>query len=250
MKALVTGATSGIGLEIAKELYHQGYDLILVSRTQSKLEEIQRALGDNVEIFAADLSKAEECKAIFGFAVDKNIDILVNNAGFGILGEFVETDLEVELNMLDLNCRGLHILTKLFLQEFQKKDAGYILNVASSAGFLSGPLMASYYATKNYVVALTEGIYQELRENKSNVHISVLCTGPIETGFNKRAGVVSSMEGISAKEVAKYTVSAMFQKKLWIIPERKMRIASVFQRWVPKRVLLWSVYRIQKKKRG
>ncbi len=250
MKALVTGATSGIGLEIAKVLHNMEYELILVSRPQSKLEEIQRQLGDTVEIFAADVSKTEDCRAVFDFARGKNIDVLVNNAGFGVFGDFVETDLDAELNMLDLNCKGLHILAKLFLQEFQKKDAGYILNVASSAGFLSGPLMASYYATKNYVVALTEGIYQELKEGNSNVHISMLCTGPIETGFNQRAGVVCSRKGMSAQEVAERAIKAMFQNKLWIIPEKTLAISSVFQKIVPKRLLLFVVYRIQRKKRG
>ncbi|WP_317855006.1 SDR family oxidoreductase [Chakrabartyella piscis] len=248
MKALVTGATSGIGLEMAKVLHNMGYELILVSRTKSALEETKSLLGDGVEIFPADLSSATDCKALFSFAKDKGVSVLVNNAGFGVYGTFLETDLEEELNMLDLNCKGLHILTKLFLQEFQEKDAGYILNVASSAGFLSGPLMASYYATKNYVVALTEGIYQELKEAKSNVHISMLCTGPIETGFNKRAGVATSMKGISAKEVAESAIKAMFQKKLWIIPEPTLAISSVLQRLVPKRVLLSLVYQIQYKK--
>lgn len=250
MKAVVTGATSGIGLEIAKVLHKQGCHLILVSRTQSKLEKIQKKLGDTVEIFPADLSKEADCKAVFDFAKNKDVNILVNNAGFGVYGAFSETDLDAELNMMDLNCRGLHILTKLFLQEFRKHGRGYILNVASSAGFLSGPLMASYYATKNYVVALTEGIYQELKEEKSNVHISMLCTGPIDTGFNKRAGVQTAMKGMPAKEVAEGAVAGMFQKKLWVIPEKTLAISSVLQRLLPKRLLLFVVYHIQRKKRG
>ena len=118
---------------------------------------------------------------------DKKIDIFINNAGFGLFGDFVQTDLDRELEMIKLNVVAYHVLTKLFLKKFVKEDRGYILNVCSSAGFLAGPKLATYYATKNYVLKLTMAIYEELRHEKSSVVISALCPGPVSTEFNKVA---------------------------------------------------------------
>ena len=144
MKALVTGASSGIGLEIAKYLGSLGYDLVLVSRN---ILEIKEKFPTKVELISMDLTKEEDCYQLYKKYPD--IDILVNNAGFGLFGMFNETDLDRELEMIDLNVKAVHILTKLYVQEFEKRDRGRILNVASIAGFMPGPLMSTYYATKN-----------------------------------------------------------------------------------------------------
>lgn len=181
MKALITGASSGLGKEMAKILSEQEIELVLVAREQQKLEEVQKELKTKTQIICMDLSLAENCVELYKQVGD--IDILINNAGFGTCGEFIETDLITELNMINTNVCAVHTLTKLFLQDMCKKNSGYILNVASIAGFMPGPHMATYHATKAYVLKLTQSIYEELRKRNSNVKISALCPGPIKTPF-------------------------------------------------------------------
>ena len=165
MKALVTGASSGIGRDISKVLSNMGYDIIAVARDEVKLNELKKELSTKVEIIAVDLSNSETCKELYKTVENKDIDILVNNAGFGEFGEFTVTNLDKELNMINTNITAVHILTKLFLQDMVKKNKGYILNVASIAGFMPGPLMATYYSTKSYIVRLTrEYIYRVKKE--------------------------------------------------------------------------------------
>ena len=177
MKALITGASSGIGLEMAKILAKKNYDLILVSKDKEKLQKVKEKLGEKVKIIVADLSVESKLKELYVLCKNENIDILINNAGFGLVCEFRNSDLDKELSMIDLNIKAVHTLTKLFLKDFVKKDNGYILNVASSAAFQPGPLMATYYSTKSYVYNLTLAIYEELRKINSNVKISCLCPG-------------------------------------------------------------------------
>lgn len=165
MKALVTGASSGIGRDIARVLSNMGYDIIAVARDGVKLNELKNELSTKVEIIAVDLSDPETCKELYKTVRNKGIDVLVNNAGFGEFGEFTEANLDKELSMINTNITAVHILTKLFLQDMVKKDKGYILNVASIAGFMPGPLMATYYSTKSYIVRLTrEYIYRAKKE--------------------------------------------------------------------------------------
>ena len=175
MKALITGASSGIGLDMARYLAKQKCELILVAKDKEKLEKVQETLPTKVTIIVADLSNEQKVKELYVLTKKENIDILINNAGFGDFGFFTETDLNKEINMIDTNIRAVHILTKSFLKDMEKRDSGYILNVASSAAFQPGPLMATYYATKSYVYQLTEAIYYEQKKKKSNVHLSVLC---------------------------------------------------------------------------
>ena len=174
MKALITGASSGIGKEMAKILSDMGYDLILVARRKKKLEELKKELTTKVTIINLDISSTYNCMKLYDKVKKEDIDIVINNAGFGLFGEFSETSLDKELDMIDINIKAVHTLTKLFLKDFKEKDSGYILNVASSAAFLSGPLMSTYYATKGYVLKLTEAIYEELRREDSNVYIGAL----------------------------------------------------------------------------
>ena len=124
--------------------------------------------------------------------------MLVNNAGFGVFGEFTSTDINIELNMLDVNIRAVHMLTKFYLKDMVKKDKGIILNVASSASFMAGPLLSSYYSSKSYVYRLSLAINEELRRRKSKVQISVLCPGPVNTNFNNRAGVSFGVKALSS----------------------------------------------------
>ena len=149
MKALITGASSGIGLDMARYLASKKYELILVGRDKEKLEHVQETLPTKVTIIVADLANIQKVKELYVLTAKENIDILINNAGFGDFGYFTETDLSKELSMIDTNVKAVHILTKAFLKDMEKKNSGYILNVASSAAFQPGPLMATYYATKS-----------------------------------------------------------------------------------------------------
>lgn len=248
MKALITGASSGIGRDMARYLDSKKIDLILVARDEENLLKLKQELSVNVEVLTLDLTVKENVYELYEKVKKENIDILINNAGFGLFGEFSKTDLGRELEMINLNVIAYHILTKLFLQDFIKKDKGYILNVCSSAGFLPGPRLSTYYATKNYVLKLTMAMYEELRKSKSHVSISALCPGPVDTNFNKVAQGKFSIKGASSYEVAKYGIDKMFQKKLLIIPTLKMKIGLFFSRFLPYKLLLKIIYQIQYRK--
>lgn len=246
MKALITGASSGIGRDMAKYLGKQGFDLILVARDKEKLEEVKKEIKTNVEIITMDLASEENCKELYNKV--KNVDVLINNAGFGQFGEFTKIDLDTELEMIKTNIIAVHTLTKLFLKDMVKNDNGYILNVASIAGFLPGPLMATYYSSKAYVLRLTQSIQEELRKQKSNVKISVLCPGPVNTNFLSRAGVTFRTKSASSNYVAKYAVSQMLKGKKVIIPTFKIKCARFFCKIVPDSILAKVAYKIQKKR--
>ncbi len=249
MKALITGASSGLGRNFSIILSEMGYDLILVARRKKKLETLKKELKTNVEIITLDISSSYNCMKLYEQVKDEDIDILINNAGFGVFGEFTKTNIEKELDMIDLNIKAVHMLTKLFLKYFKKKNKGYILNVASSAAFLPGPLMASYYATKSYVFNLTMAIYEELKKEKSNVYVGALCPGPVDTEFNKVAGVKFGVKALQPDEVCKYAINKMFKRKLLIIPGFTMKFVYIFNRFVPMKLKLKMAYNIQKSKK-
>ncbi len=248
MVALITGASSGIGADMARILSDKGYDLILVARNKRKMEVLAKELKTNAEIIPMDISSTYNCTELYNLVKKKNIDVLVNNAGFGLFGEFCCTKLDKELDMIELNVKTVHTLTKLFLKDFVKKDKGYILNVASSAAFMPGPLMATYYATKAYVLHLTESINEELRRKKSNVFICALCPGPVSTNFNKVAGVSFNLESLESYDVAKYAIKQMFKKKVVIIPGFKIKMGVFALRLLPRSSVRKIAYKIQKNK--
>ncbi len=248
MKALVTGASEGIGRDIARKLSEMGYDLILVSRSEDKLNTLREELKTEVQIFASDLSSTDNCKRLYENYKDQDIDILVNNAGFGVYGEFSETDLDSELNMLDLNIKALHTLTKLFLKDFIRADKGYIMNVSSYAAFVPGPMHAGYYASKSYVLRVTEAIYEELRRRGSKVFACAFCPGPVTTGFNKRAGAGFAVKGHDSKYVAEYALERMFKHKLIIIPGAMLRFIRVLEKVCTEKFLLKMTYALQMKR--
>lgn len=250
MIALITGASSGIGRDMAIALSKQGYDLILVARRKKRLEELKKEVSTKVEIITMDLSSTFNCVRLYHKVEKKPIDVLINNAGFGVFGPFNETNLDKELDMIDTNVKALHVLTKLFLTDMKERDQGYILNVASSAAFFPGPLMASYYASKAYVLHLSEAICEELRKEESNVSISTLCPGPVDTEFNEVAGVHFGVKALTSEEVAQYAIKKMFQKKRVIVPGFTMKFVHTFSRFLPRKVLLNATYGIQKKKEG
>ena len=247
MIVLITGASSGLGADFAKELSKEGYDLILVARSKEKLEKIAKELKSNIEIEAMDLSVKENVYKLYSKYKGK-VDLLINNAGFGAFGKFVDSDLDNELNMIDLNIVTYHVLTKLFLQDFVKKDKGQILNVASSAAFEPGPLMSTYYATKSYIYNLSMGIYEELRRDKSNVKINILCPGPVDTGFNERAHVKFRVKSLQSKDVVKYTLKCMKKNKLIIIPGFTIKLGVFANRLFSRKFIVKCTYKIQKLK--
>lgn len=250
MKALITGASSGIGKNMAYVLANKGIDLILVARNKDVLLKIKANVKVNVEVIELDLLKEKNVFKLYEMCKDRNIDILINNAGFGLFGLFTETDLARELEMIDLNIKAYHILTKLFLKDFVEKDNGYILNVASSAGFMAGPRLSTYYATKNYVLKLTMAINEELRQSGSNVVVSALCPGPVNTNFNKVAHGEFSIKEASPKYVAEYAINKLFKKKMIIIPTFRIKLGIFLLRILPYRIQLIYCYHIQGKKLG
>ena len=250
MKALITGATSGIGLDMARYLAIQKHELILVARDREKLEKIQELLPTKVTIIVADLSNEQKVKELCLIAKQQNIDILINNAGFGDFGYLPDTDLNKDIDMINTNIKAVHILTKSIVKDMEKKDTDtYILNVASSAGLQpGGPLMSTYYATKSYVRSLSESLYYEEKKKKTKVHVSVLCPGPVDTNFNNVAGVHFSVKPLKSTYVAKYALDKMFEEKMLIIPGTKMKLANFFSRFASNKFLLRIVYNVQKKK--
>ena len=247
MLALITGASSGIGREMALYLGELGYDLILVARRKERLEELKTRISTNVTIYDYDLSIEENIYKLHQSVCKEKIDLLINNAGFGLFGLFSETNLERELEMINLNIKAYHIMTKLFLNDFMKRNEGHILNVASAAGFLAGPGLNTYYATKNYVAKLSIALYEELRREKSKVHISVLCPGPVATEFNKVAKGTFLVEEENARKVARIAIDKTLKNKLIIIPDGFTKIGLFLNRFIPWKLSMRIIYHIQKK---
>jgi len=241
--ALVTGGSGGIGLELAKVLARTGFDITLVARTRDTLEaaagQLEGKYDVNVHVFAADLRRPEAPEAIFDFLRNENIpiEILVNNAGFGLAGEFADTDLNRELEMIQVNIAALTHLTKLFLPPMIKRRSGRILNVASTAAFQPGPLMAVYYATKAYVLSFSEALAEELRD--SGVTVTALCPGPTKTDFASTARVGNSrlftLFGVaSAAGVAEFAIQAMMEGKRVAIPGIRNKLVAQAHRISPR----------------
>lgn len=220
MIALVTGASSGIGRDIARSLAKHGINVIITARRRDRLIELKNELmneyGVKVMCIAADLSKEDHAFKLYDAVKKYNIDILINNAGFGVFGKFAETDLERELQMLDVNVKAFHILFKLFLRDFKKRGCGYILNTASIAGFMPGPYFSSYYASKAYIVRMTQAVAEELRKERSGVNISMLCPGPVATEFSETARVKFRSKPSNSEKLAEHAVREMFAGKLFI----------------------------------
>lgn len=249
--AVVTGASSGIGREIAVELSERGYDLILAARRGDKLLEVSKLLKSPAEIITIDLSKEENCYSLYERCKGRDVEILVNNAGFGSFGEFINQDLARETEMIDLNIRAVHVLTKLFLKDFNEKNSGRILNVASAAGFMpAGPLLATYYATKAYVLSLSRAIAKELKKAESGVSISALCPGPVKTEFDSVAGVDFRSVGMDAQKVAQIAVDGMLRGKTVIVPGVFMKTGRVLAKLLPDGVLSAFAYKFQRAKKG
>lgn len=249
--AVITGASSGIGKELAKLYSTRGFDLVLAARRRDRLEELADTLKCETKILEADLSDRETCKAVFGEVSDLNVQLLINCAGFGAVGTYEQLDIDKQVKMIDVNCTSVAILTHDFLKDFRYRDSGAILNVASAAGLMpGGPNMAMYYATKAFVVSLTNGIYEELKSAGSHVKIAALCPGPVDTEFNDVAEVKFGMKGITPQYAAKCAARGLDRGDRIIIPENAMHAAKVAAKVIPESVSMKIAGLNQKSKMG
>ena len=248
MKALITGASSGIGKDFAKLLINKYDELILVARDKDRLmklkDELNKIPNKRVIAISLDLSIRKNCEKLF--EENKDVDLLVNNAGFGDCGFFNKTKLDKDIDMINTNIVAVHILTKLYLDEMVKNDKGHILNVASIAGFMPGPLMATYYSTKSYVLRLSESVREELKRKKSNVKISVLCPGPVKTNFEKTANVEFQISKANSYDVANYALKHL--NKFYIIPGFGAKFTRITSKILPSSVMSKLVYKAQKRR--
>lgn len=245
--AVITGASAGLGVEFAKRLSAKGYRLILVARRKERLQKLADHLKAECEVIAADLTRESECARVYDLIKDKEIEIFINNAGFGDCGRFTETSLDKEMDMIQLNIKAVHFFTKRILQNMQKRNSGYILNVASCAGLMpAGPYMATYYATKAYVTSFTRAVAEELRECGSHVYVGCLCPGPVNTEFNQVANVKFLMRGISPGYCVRYALNKMARRKVVIIPAFIMKWAMCFGKFLPGNIYVRLAAKQQK----
>lgn len=251
---LITGASTGIGYELAKLFAKDRHNLILVARDEGKLETAKNELSKynvEVKILSLDLSKSEDIQGLFNYVeMNKlNVDILVNNAGIGTFGDFSEIGWVKEEALIDINIKVLTKLTKYFLPKIIECKNGGILNVASTAAFCSGPRMAAYYASKAYVLNLTEAIYEECKD--SGIRISCLCPGPVKTTFQDKAGIKKSESAkkylMDAEEVAKVSYKDFKKGKLIIIPGMKNKLLVIGNKLLPRRISRKIILKTNKK---
>lgn len=251
---LITGASTGIGYELAKLFAKDRHNLILVARDEGKLETAKNELSKcnvEVKILSLDLSKSEDIQGLFNYVeMNKlNVNILVNNAGIGTFGDFSEIEWVKEEALIDINIKVLTKLTKYFLPKIIECKNGGILNVASTAAFCSGPRMAAYYASKAYVLNLTEAIYEECKD--SGIRISCLCPGPVKTTFQDKAGIKKSESAkkylMDAEEVAKVSYKDFKKGKLIIIPGMKNKLLVIGNKLLPRRISRKIILKTNKK---
>lgn len=246
--AVVTGASSGIGEALAKGLSRKGFALILVARREARLLELAKKLKTSAEVFTADLSKVEECERLTKFLEKFDIGVFVNNAGFGLCEAFINSSSKREMEMLDLNVRAVHLLSKWAFKKMARRG-GFLMNVASVAGLTpGGPCMATYYATKAYVASLSQALFEEASMQKIPVHVSCLCPGPIDTEFNSVAHVRFSLPGMSAEFCSNYAIKKMFQGTRVIIPGAWLRFGILLGRFVPDFLYLKITGHVQRRK--
>jgi uncharacterized protein len=253
--ALVTGASSGIGLELARLFAADGFDCVLVARSEDKLRTLAAQLEATHQIkstvIAKDLSKANAVDEVFEevTAAGLTVDALVNNAGFPVFGLFTDTDLETELEMLQVNVVALTALTKLFLKGMVERRHGWILNLASTAAFEPGPLMAVYYASKAYVLSFSEALANELQQ--TGVIVTALCPGPTRTGFQKRGAMEDSRlvrgQIADARSVALGGYRGLMAGKTIVIPGLGNKLIPLVVRLSPRKMVTRVVRRMQER---
>ena len=255
MTSLITGASGGIGAELARLFAADGFDLVLVARRKEKLDELKNELESahkiRVSVFECDLSKDGAAQKVFAFTQEQNIsvDVLVNNAGFGDWGLFAECNLEKQNQMIHLNILSLTELTRLFVPQMTERKSGRILNVASIASFMPGPKMSVYYASKAFVRSFTEALSVELK--KSGVTVTALCPGPVATDFweTAEAGsskIFKSLIFADSKYIARYGYKKLMKGKVLAIPGTTIQAFAFLTKILPRSLVRNLVYKIQK----
>lgn len=238
--ALITGATSGLGYEFVKLFAKDGYNLVLVARNVKKLEEIKQSyMNIDVTIIPKDLSSNGAAKEVFEEIENRGIDIdvLVNNAGFGLMGKFDELDIQKQLNMIQLNISALTELTYYCLLKMKQRNSGRILNVASTAAFQPGPLMAVYYATKAFVLSFSEALVEELAG--SSVTVTTLCPGATKTNFGSVANVEGTKmfsKAMASDLVAKKGYEALMSRKRVIVTGGFNKAGAIGAKFMPRSI--------------
>lgn len=258
--ALITGASKGIGLELAKLFAKDGYPLIIVARSKELLDDIKQDLVSkhliDVRIIVKDLTRISAAQELYDEIKGNNlqVDYLINNAGFGDYGEFLDANLAHHINMINLNIITLVQLCNLFGNDMKQRNYGKIMNVGSIASFFPGPLMATYYATKSFVLSFSEALSKELE--KTNVTVTVLCPGTTATQFfdsanatNDKTNLLKKMRPASANSVAQYGYKKMMRGKVIAIHGIKNRMAIFFNRFISRKLSRKLVYNIQKKRK-
>lgn len=254
--ALITGASTGIGYELAKVFAAQGHDLILTARNKDKLREVAEEcerLGVRALVVAADLALPDAPRSIYDGLRSQSleVDVLVNNAGFGTHGEFARIDADADLQLLQVNIVALTYLTKLFLPDMIARRRGKILNVASTAAFQPGPIMATYYASKAYVLSFSEAIAVECRPY--GITVTALCPGPTLTEFQKRAGTESSRlfrkAARDASTVARAGYRGLMRGRRIVVPGVGNRVLAGLVPFVPRRLVTRITRRFNESKR-
>jgi short-subunit dehydrogenase len=256
--AVVTGASSGIGEEFARQLASRGYDLVLVARRVDRLTDLAERIRVTHEVecvpFGSDLASPEArdhlCQAL---APEKErLEVLVNNAGFGTHGFFRETDLDRELEMIDVNCSAPVHLTKRVLPWMLERKRGFIINVASLSAFTPGPVMAMYYATKAFLLSFSEALWEECRD--TGVVVTALCPGPVKTEFQRMAGLSpkarsSGTAPVAVEEVVLDAIEGALANRRVVIPGYQAKMAAMLSRYTPRERMLKTVRKIQEERR-
>jgi uncharacterized protein len=256
-RALVTGASSGIGAVFAREFARRGADLVLVARSEGKLaalaDELSGSYGVDADIAVADLAKPSAAAELAASlrTRDLQIDILINNAGFGLFAPVYEADHAVLSDMVRLNIETLVDLTREYLPGMLERDRGAIVNVGSTAGFQPVPYMAVYGATKAFVLSFTEALRVELGQH--GVRVTVLCPGPVPTEFQTRAGFRpgfdSAVLNVSSADVAQQGYDGLMANKRAVLPGLGIKIVPLLLRLFPRGFILWAVGRFQQRRR-
>ncbi|AGR41554.1 SDR family NAD(P)-dependent oxidoreductase [Spiroplasma taiwanense] len=256
--AIVTGASKGLGYEYCKYLLRMGYNIIAIARDTKSLEVLKKHYPELIiEAWNLDISNINNVNELYNKTEKFNVDLLINNAGFGVWGYFKQTDLEKELNMIDLNIKALHILTKLFVQKFENQNRGRVLNIGSIAAFSPAPVFSSYAASKAYVLNLGIAINTELKKTKSNVRVITISPGPLKTDFwnrssnQKEAKYKNNSKFMNIESYAKKSLLKGLKTKTkdYIIIGNRNKIFKSFTKWAPKSMVLNGVYNYQRKRK-
>jgi uncharacterized protein len=255
--AVITGASTGLGREFARLCARDGYDVVLIARSRPQLEalaaEIQQDTSRTARVIEKDLSIPDAAREVFDelTSAGLNVELLINNAGFGLVGRFWELDEEQQMRMVQLNVGALTHLTRLFLPGFVQRRRGQVLNIASTAAFQPGPLMAVYYATKAYVVSFSEAMHNEVRDY--GITITALCPGPTKTEFDKRAGgtntkLLKGRNVMDANAVAQIGLAAVRAGKQLVIAGRINAVMAFLTRFAPRQFAASMARRFQEAK--